>query len=850
MISTSHLRLLPPLRLAVLALTLVSLLPFVSAASAASDIVDDESKSTPDVIDDESKWNGKWFTGTPEEIYAMWKQTSVDFPRDAQEPHTDGFAAERFPAPPPPGVHPRVFVNPEELPAIQERIKNTKAGQINFAEISRFTDKEREPDSISSKLAQKLIGKELSMDEWTKFNDGDKRTLGLFLMYDAYRSWVEQDEASGKAVAKKLAAYADYVLRDLKEKPPGQSKDVHQALLDHGNPGGVEFTSRDWQGGVQGRVQHMNLALAYDFVYNFMTPEQRDVTRQMISAATYDGQHTGMALFTKNAHNWHVFHVHLGIAALSIEGEEGYDERVTYWTIENLKTYFTYGLYESGAPNERQGKGTISPTFLVPYQKRGHNMLTMPNVYQSATGFIMNMMEPWGTTMMYGAWGGSGLSFDRWLKNIVFLKYAYPDDPAMDFIWRRSVGEDYSGLSENTKISHHYAGYEDLLVQSLFLTDFDSDRATWQEDYAALQKPLTWFCPQRAQMITRSDHTDQALQLFIYSQQYYSAHPRYGRGNIQFNGLGRPWTYYTRVADATGPLGSVNNAQHFATVTIDDVPTGYEPCPITRFESNDVASFSTADVKLGFSWGGDSKDNPTTKFLRDKRKYKEWMPLYKPSFDFPGYEQTGANMAGWKVAGEFSRNFWYPRFPVERAFRTAGLVRGARPYGLVIDDFQKDDQEHLFKWHFPLQPDLVLESQTKDSIILAEKDGDRRLLIRLIDIKGGDGLGAYVETGAGFGWSDRLFERWHENRLIIPSYSVAPDYKILLFPHRKGDELPQTSLVGDRMTIAWPDQKDEYTLSRSPAGATNFALSRAGKEVFELGDPVEIPEYVVEITTD
>lgn len=799
---------------------------------------------------DESKWKGRWFVGTPEEIYAMWQQTSIDFPRDAQTPFTEGFAAERFPAPPPAGVHPRVFVNHDELPDVQHRIQNTTAGQINFATIKNFTDRHRDPESDAYRFAQQLINKGITQEQYEKMRVNEKRTLGLYLMYDAYRTWVEQDAQQGRKVAEKLAAYSAYVLQSLIDNPAGQSKDVHQALLDHGNPGGVEFTTRDWQHDIQGRVQHMNLGLAYDFVYNYMTPEQRAVTRKMIATATYDGNHTGMALYTKNAHNWHVFHVHLGILALTIEGEEGYDERVTYWTIENLKTYFTYGLYESGTPNERTGKGTISPAFLLPYQKRGHHMMTIPSVYQSGAGFIKNMMEPWGTTMMYGAWGGSGIPFHRWLKNTIFLKYAYPDDPTIDFLWRRSVGEDYEGLKEVTKVSSHYASYEDLLLQSLFLTDYDSNRATWQEDYAALEKPLTFFCPQRAMMISRSDHTDQSLQLYLHSQQYYSAHPRFARGNIQFNGLGRPWTYYTRVADAGGPLGSVNNAQHFATVTIDDVPTGYEPTPITRFEDNAVASFSTADVKIGFSWGGDDKDDPQVKFLRDNRKYKEWMPLYKPSFTFPGYEQTGINMAGWKVAGEFSRNYWYPRFPVERAFRTAGLVRGDRSYGLVIDDYQKDGEKYLYKWHFPVQPDLVMVAQTDDSILLAEKEGDRRLLIRLIDIEGGNGIDAYYETSAGYGWSDRIFERWHGNRLIIPSYSVAPNYKILLYPHREGDELPVTTLDGDRMTIAWSDQRDVYTLSRSPKGATNFTLNRAGTDVFSLGDPIEIPEYVVEITNN
>ncbi|MGA1530801.1 MAG: hypothetical protein ACO398_08660, partial [Kiritimatiellia bacterium] len=223
--------------------------------------------------DEDALWKDGWFTGSAEQIYAKWKQTSIDFPRDVQKPHTAGFAAERFPAPPPPGVHPRVFVNPEERPALRKRHEETTAGRINLEVIRKFTDEQRAPDSVASKFAAKLTGKELDLAAYQLSNDHAKRTLGLYLMYDAYRCWLEEDRETGEEVARKLAAYAGYALQDLEATPPGQSKDIHPALLKHGNPGGVAFTSRNWQSDVQARVQHMNLGLAYDFGYDFMSVE-------------------------------------------------------------------------------------------------------------------------------------------------------------------------------------------------------------------------------------------------------------------------------------------------------------------------------------------------------------------------------------------------------------------------------------------------------------------------------------------------------------------------------------------------------------------------------------------------
>jgi hypothetical protein len=48
------------------------------------------------------------------------------------------------------------------------------------------------------------------------------------------------------------------------------------------------------------------------------------------------------------------------------------------------------------------------------------------------------------------------------------------------------------------------------------------------------------------------------------------------------------------------------------------------------------------------------------------------------------------------------------------------------------------------------------------------------------------------------------------NRLIIEAKTDAPNFKILLFPHRSGDQLPATrwQSEGQRLTVSWNDQRD------------------------------------------
>ena len=48
--------------------------------------------------------------------------------------------------------------------------------------------------------------------------------------------------------------------------------------------------------------------------------------------------------------------------------------------------------------------------------------------------------------------------------------------------------------------------------------------------------------------------------------------------------------------------------------------------------------------------------------------------------------------------------------PVQRAFRTAGLVRGAHPYAIIVDDIQKDGEPHLYKWLMQVADDLEVDS--------------------------------------------------------------------------------------------------------------------------------------------
>lgn len=73
-------------------------------------------------------------------------------------------------------------------------------------------------------------------------------------------------------------------------------------------------------------------------------------------------------------------------------------------------------------------------------------------------------------------------------------------------------------------------------------------------------------------------------------------------------------------------------------------------------------------------------------------------------------------------------------------------------------------------------------------------------------------------------------------RLVIPSRSSDPDFKVLLFPHAYGDELPETFWNDDRskLTVRFKDQNDIFYFSKSTDGRTKIKMIRDNSVVFDL----------------
>jgi len=133
--------------------------------------------------------------------------------------------------------------------------------------------------------------------------------------------------------------------------------------------------------------------------------------------------------------------------------------------------------------------------------------------------------------------------------------------------------------------------------------------------------------------------------------------------------------------------------------------------------------------------------------------------------------------------------------PVQQAVRTTIAMHGDAPYVIVADDIQKDDTARTYEWYMQVPTDLVLESREGRDIILADPNGERKLLVRVLRADGVDGgtpdqiesrLDRYLLSEA-----RRSGRQVNAQRLILSQTSVAPRFRVMLYPFRTGSPLPR-----------------------------------------------------------
>jgi hypothetical protein len=702
---------------------------------------------------------------------------------------------------PPPGEHPRIFFNADEIPKIRERRENSAHGRVADERIERF----RRDLPKWNGLAFLDPGEPTVEDIARWFRPDEQRNIiwGI-LALDA----VLRDDAEQKAfMADVVTGYARIILasKELAADPPEEIRDTPLAKQLQ------VWSNSDFNVGVSWLFGAAGFPLAYDLLFNSMTPAQRDTVRAAIAAATKGRRPWGAGAPKGRAiSNWYGYHGELAVMLAAIEGEEGYDAE-TYRVIEQVLTdYFEVGFTPEGACHEdaygpNLGFRAGSFGYLV-LARRGQNLLGTEK-FRNVVRAVAHDAEPYPGGDLVGGASGTGLGFP---SSIIFYRHVLPEEPAANYLYRLFLGDDQKGMNK----------IQSQLEFILFGGDWKG-QGSLSEMGRAMELPETYFSPRRGKLITRSDWSSDAVVLHFDARPdaFTIGHDTVDRGSITLLADGRSWTHLPS-------FHHTFNSADFSLVHIDGKGQPWKAPSVRFLKHGDagLASGGTADLKYAYDWQW-SPPWPN----KDKQFPAPWEP-----------ERSDPRALGWPddpawlphslhgepgIGHEGSYMWRKPYNPVERAFRTAVLVRGDHPYVIVADDVKKDGEVRDYAWHLQLESDVDLERIEDRDIILRESSGDRRLLVRVLEADGFERAEVQRYTIA----TDKRSKQPVEgNRLLVQARSVDPRFRILLHPFRAGEALPtgRWSEPGRKLELRTGDTVDRIEFAPGDDGRTRLRIQR------------------------
>jgi hypothetical protein len=717
-----------------------------------------------------------------------------------------------------------VLFNPEDLPDIRRRLSETKAGRHVMGKIRQQLRRQLDdPKGATKPGYEKLIAGD----------DAGSTELGSFVLYESFRCLIDEDADGGKRAAAAIATLARIASRETDANIAKQRQK------------GDERAARDFRVVSLGPTVQGTLGLMYDFAHGWMTDDQRAVVRGTLAKATNgvttQGAESLHALQT-NASNWISWSCRMLLSVAAIEGEEGYDP-VAYRRAADAMTGYVGAYFDTGEAFEGWGKNFTFVEHLAVMAKRGNDTIAATHFRNSFRQYFVHAMNPWGANANGGAFtfydslGGTGNNVAR-NADVMAYKFFFPSDPAAAWVYRNQIAGNYANLTEANGVNiRHPFGYTDALVCAIYANDFD-ESVSWDQQREAVTRgrPLALCSEDTGNLMARSSWSADALYLNYLNRAVPGGHIYADRSHFSLYADGRYWGIYRPLRQAREQYLPDNRS------VVMNEADGPHTLPGRCVARADGPSFSFVATDLKPAWDYVVADLQPDKAaprvwhtfsfndFRLTPSPKAWMSL--PIVDLPDWYNSE------KPKNEPGKGRWYVRKdPVAYAYRTAGLVRGAHSYALIVDDIRRGDSPSSFTWNMTLADDVTLASAGKTGdrsadVVLTESkpaDGGRRnLLVRVLDA---DALDADKPAAIEVVRQPNPPQPDVQiPKLRISARTTSPGYKVLLLPFREGQPLPTTSWSTDRtsVTVAWPDQTDVITFARGADGRTRLSVERGG----------------------
>ncbi len=734
-----------------------------------------------------------------------------------------GFDESRLAKPPPPGVHPRVLVTPDDVERIRAKVA----------------------------LGDKAPAAFQVMWERVKKN----RT--------AFYALVAKDDDLGKKLAADLVAKIKSLEPKLDKLDAGADRDnlwcSERSAIASGDP---DPPTEIWS------------LLDYDYLHKWMSPDERAAAERVIARLT-NGRITNFMAYPDHfmINNHQGFGMEFVRLLLLIEGQKGFDENVYNAAVKKARAMLDWYLDADGMCYESI-KGWLNMSAFMALGRRERDLLKHSHL-RAKMRFFENAIH-WQD----GRWQIRDEMRASAFHVIWMMKYFHPDDPALDWLYSSTFTTHDFLTDPKAKWPNPVGTSDELLL--LFAEDGMRDASgkpldwTDQKRIDSLKLPLTWKDDTRGYMISRNSWNKDDIQLGLTCKQdfFYGGHEGSENNRIVLWADGVNW-----VRDSNMLAVKATFLQNM--LTVDGKGLAWPPAPGVWLGVKETPGGVTAsgDGKVGYSFAKVMQVHPLD-FPSAKLPY--YAPFAEGNFDLTRDLQVAFHPGTVKWNDGYAHTDYGPwsgetrlvehyrvNNPMEQAYRTVYLARGEHPYVLVLDDARKDDKSHLYEWNMTLPegidlvdvktPEVAFQSvpptaQRENDLLLglAETQKDAKSH-RLLPQKGDPLL--LVRTlwrNSPNGFPVPRFEKFHVEpqapyaglaHLTIPAISDSPEFRVMLYPHRQGDPLPVTEWNADHteLTVKIGDAKDVYRFGKTDGGRTVFSVERKGKPVLQSGAPPARP---------
>lgn len=693
---------------------------------------------------------------------------------------------------PAPGIHPRIYFNPEERTDIISRLKNTNVGKetaklmrahaslINlpygscgYSKNKPYSQNSEGIEYISNpgmfnvyKLYDAISqpdAPEGLLDEY--IGEGRKKELRRFaagLSCEAFECYLHEPDEKDI-----LPPYTENTASSYKKRAEKLARAMTywaKAYLDfyETRPKKKAVQKYDQLGGV-------HMPVMYDINYWAMTDKQRDIVRKAISLTIPEKPKYGVNCepFTTTS-NWTTLNFYEIIPNLAIEGEQGYNPQLTKDWVEVLYKFLNYGFYSDGFPWEGLGKNYMMTGQLNALARRGYSFLGHPHVRNFTSFYLSQIAQPFGYAFigddLYGGTDGGMITDNPEFGGYRFhsidaigLNYAYPNDPGASFVWRNYVcnktkdGKEFIDLS-NPAFSpgtHNY--FDRMAVLISYADDWHSVSDRAEHNKQAVKGEKDYFSDGRGLVIMRSGFGNDDMYVQFNVRQNFGGHTAADRNDFTISALGRIWM------PREAAYGVVES-DFFSCVLIDgkgisispdEGVKSRQPAKVIDYNSNETYCRASGDATYAYNWDFRWKNGPLSQPHPLLSKNEGWEKAAETLNDFmyvknteePYYNKPFYEFGSWNAInkGDKERIIKKRVNNMDYVIRNIAMSKGDNPFLVVADDIKKSGNEKAdYTSYLQMATDLKLEKieniKEKEGLydIIVKDNKNRRLLIRVI----------------------------------------------------------------------------------------------------------------------